>query len=118
MINGGNNMQLSRTSQIIDGLTDTLLIALTGGIIWLGFELHQEKKRDPLSPLEAAMPYEDLNKDGVSDLVIQQSDGHLVPMYGTMRNGIFAKYLSGSEMQAMNPKDKTDYEGIERQLNE
>ncbi len=58
----------------------------------------------------------DLNLDGVPDLVIEQRQGHKVPMYG-VKIGDDITYLSASKIVERNPNSVIDYDGIESRLN-
>ena len=64
----------------------------------------------------------DLNEDHVFDLVIEQQNGHKVPMYGVKKEDSIDDqiiYLSASEMMQRNSSSiiKIDYETIEARLN-
>lgn len=56
----------------------------------------------------------DLNQDGIQDLVIEQGQGHKIPMYG-IGGG---EYVSASEMIERNPESTIDFKTIEAKLNE
>jgi hypothetical protein len=69
-----------------------------------------------LDPKEVIVHGEDFNRDGVADLVVEQSGGHKFPMYGIdeLESRI---YISGDEMRKRNPDSMIDYEAIEYELN-
>ncbi len=68
------------------------------------------------APKQAYVQQEDLNQDGVPDLVIEQQNGHLVPMYGAEEEGKTI-YISASAIMGRNPDSITDYKTIESRLN-
>ena len=60
---------------------------------------------------------QDLNQDGVHDLIIELGRGSKVPMYG-IREGEKIRYVSASGMMERNPDSIINYETIESKLNE
>ena len=64
-----------------------------------------------------AIVREDLNQDGIYDLVIEEADGTKVPMYG-IREGKRMMYFSASEMMKRDPNSVINYKTIESKLNE
>lgn len=56
---------------------------------------------------------EDLNQDGVLDLIIEQKGGYKVPMYGLKEGG----YITASEMMKRELHSKVDYKALESKLN-
>lgn len=73
-----------------------------------------------LSPKQAYVQKADLNQDGVPDLIIEQRQGHKVPMYGIRKEGNKEgniMYVSALEMLKKNPKSIINYEKIEEELN-
>ncbi len=58
----------------------------------------------------------DLNRDSVPDLIIEQTSGHWIPMFGVKDNGEI-RYISAREMENLNPSSIIDYGAIESNLN-
>lgn len=67
------------------------------------------------SPKRAYFANEDFNKDGYTDLIVENFNGDKIPLYRSPTDS--SVYLRASEM----PQDsivKIDYESIEKKLNE
>ena len=86
-------------------------IGLVGGALVMGKAMEVSR-----SPQEVIINVDDLNCDGVDDLVIKAHNEHKVPMYGVIENGKIS-YFASREMKERNPKTTIDYEAIEYNLN-
>ena len=69
-----------------------------------------------MTPKQAFVLNNDLNQDGVPDLIVEQRQGYNVPLFG-INEGEDGIYVSGSEMMRRNPDSLIDYRTIELKLN-
>lgn len=105
---GSKNRMVSKFATVTYGL---MVASLSGlGIAHLGSWA--------LSPAKVVQT-QDLNQDGIQDLIVEQGQGHKVPMYG-VREGTNVVYLAAKEMEKRQKDSvvKIDYASIEAKLNE
>lgn len=72
--------------------------------------------RCAFAPKQVYVQEEDLNKDGITDLVIETKNKHKTPMYG-IKEGDKIIYFSAEEIIKKNPNDVANYRTIESKLN-
>ena len=93
---------------------------ISSGIFgWLVGSFQAGSCASRLQATTAATVPEDLNKDGIPDLVLQQLGGYKTPLYGVRdASSPSVSYVSASEMKRRNPNSSTDYRTIEAKLNQ
>ena len=101
--------------QDLSGLTTLSLMA---GLVLCGFSAHTICNSH-LTPKTIEM-VQDLNKDGVEDIVLENNNGDKIPMYG-IKEGDKTIYVSASELMRRYSSNKnliqSNLNSIESKLN-